>query len=42
MPVMWIAGRMLTGKDKTKFTDAIRNAVLRVVIGAVFGYFFKG
>ena len=36
-PVLWIAGRMLAGKDKAKFTDALWIAVLGTVIGAVVG-----
>jgi hypothetical protein len=41
-PVLWIAGRLLAGKDKAKFTDAIWIVVLGVVIGAVIGYFISG
>jgi len=36
-PVLWIAGRMLAGKDKAKFTDALWIALLGTVIGAVVG-----
>ena len=41
-PVLWIAGRMLAGKDKAKFTDAIWIALLGTVIGAVVGAFGWG
>ena len=41
-PVLWIAGRLLAGKDKAKFTDAIWIVVLGVVLGAVVGYFVSG
>jgi hypothetical protein len=41
-PVLWIAGRMLTGKDKAKFTDALWIALLGTVIGAVVGAFGWG
>ena len=41
-PVLWIAGRMLAGKDKAKFTDALWIVVLGTVIGGVFQYFFRG
>lgn len=41
-PVLWIAGRLLTGKDKAKFIDAIWIVVLGVVIGAVVGAFVGG
>src|SRR4030066_1154422 len=36
-PVLWIAGRMLAGKDKAKFTDALWIALLGTVIGGVVG-----
>jgi hypothetical protein len=36
-PVLWIAGRMLVGKDKAKFTDALWISLLGTVIGAVVG-----
>src|SRR3972149_6783693 len=41
-PVLWIAGRLLAGKDKAKFTDALWIAVLGTVIGAVLGAFVGG
>jgi len=41
-PVLWIAGRLLAGKDKAKFTDAIWIVVLGVVIGAIVGAFLGG
>jgi hypothetical protein len=41
-PVLWIAGRMLAGKDKAKFTDAIWIVVLGVLIGAFVGYLVSG
>jgi hypothetical protein len=37
-PILWIAGRLLAGKDKAKFTDAIGIVILGVVIGAVVSY----
>jgi hypothetical protein len=37
-PVLWIAGRLLAGKDKAKFTDAIWIVILGVAIGAVVTY----
>ena len=36
-PVLWIAGRLLSGKDKAKFTDALWIALLGTVIGAAVG-----
>lgn len=36
VPALWIAGRLLAGKQKAKFTDALWI----VVIGAVVLYFF--
>jgi hypothetical protein len=41
-PVLWIAGRLLAGKDKAKFTDALWIAVLGTVIGAVLGALVGG
>ena len=41
-PGLWIAGRLLAGKDKAKFTDAIWIVVLGVVLGAVVGFFVSG
>jgi hypothetical protein len=41
-PVLWIAGRLLAGKDKAKFTDALWIVVLGTVIGAVFQAVLEG
>ena len=41
-PVLWISGRLLAGKDKAKFTDALWIVVLGTVIGGFFQYFFAG
>ena len=41
-PVLWIAGRLLAGKDKAKFTDALWIVILGTVIGSIFQYFFAG
>jgi hypothetical protein len=41
-PVLWISGRLLAGKDKAKFTDALWIVILGTVIGGVFQYFFSG
>jgi hypothetical protein len=41
-PVLWISGRLLAGKDKAKFTDAIWIVVLGVVIGAIAGALIGG
>ncbi|MFB3888080.1 MAG: hypothetical protein ACE14S_01200 [Candidatus Bathyarchaeia archaeon] len=41
-PVLWIAGRLLAGADKAKFTDAIWIVVLGTVIGAIVEFFFYG
>ena len=37
VPTLWIAGRLLAGKQKAKFTDALWI----VIIGTVAFYFFK-
>lgn len=41
-PVLWIAGRLLAGRDKAKFTDALWIVVLGTVIGAVVGAYVGG
>lgn len=41
-PVLWIAGRILAGKGKAKFTDAIWIVVLGVVLGSIVGAFLGG
>jgi len=41
-PVLWISGRLLAGKDKAKFTDALWIVVLGTVIGGVLQYLFSG
>ncbi len=41
-PVLWIAGRVIVGKESAKFTDAVWIVVLGIVIGNIFGYFFTG
>ncbi len=34
-PVLWIAGRLLAGRDKAKFTDALWIAFLGILIGII-------
>lgn len=41
-PVLWISGRLLAGKDKAKFTDAVWIVVLGTLIGGAFQHFFSG
>ena len=41
-PVLWISGRLLAGKDKAKFTDALWIVILGTVLGGFFQYFFSG
>jgi hypothetical protein len=41
-PVLWIAGRLLVGATKAKFTDAIIIVVVGSVAGAVIGAFVGG
>jgi hypothetical protein len=40
--VLWISGRLLAGKDKAKFTDALWIAVLGTVIADGLGIFIVG
>ncbi len=37
-PILWIAGRLLVGKQKAKFTDGLVTVALGTIIGAVLGY----
>jgi hypothetical protein len=41
-PVLWISGRLLVGKDKAKFLDALWIVVLGTLVGGVFQYLFSG
>jgi hypothetical protein len=41
-PILWISGRLLVGKDKAKFTDAIWIVILGVVLGAIVNVFLSG
>jgi hypothetical protein len=41
-PALWLSGRLLAGKEKAKFTDAIWIAVLGNLIGGAITYFFSG
>jgi hypothetical protein len=37
-PILWIAGRLLVGKAKAKFTDGLVTVALGTIVGAVIGY----
>lgn len=41
-PVLWISGRLLAGKDKARFLDAVWIAILGTVIADVLGIFIVG
>jgi hypothetical protein len=41
-PVLWISGRLLAGKDKARFLDALWIAVLGTAIADVLGIFIVG
>jgi len=41
-PVLWISGRLLAGKGKAKFTDALWIAILGTVIADVLAIFIVG
>ena len=38
-PALWISGRLIAGKDKAKFTDALWIVALGTIINAVIGAF---
>jgi hypothetical protein len=37
-PILWIAGRLLVGKEKAKFTDGLVTVALGAIIGGVLSY----
>jgi hypothetical protein len=37
-PILWIAGRLLVGKEKAKFTDGLVTVALGTIIGGVLSY----
>jgi hypothetical protein len=41
-PILWLVGRILVGKQKAKYTDAIWIVFLGIVIGTVIGSFVHG
>jgi hypothetical protein len=41
-PALWISGRLLVGRERAKFTDALWIVVLGVVTGAIISYFGGG
>jgi hypothetical protein len=38
-PALWISGRLIAGKDKAKFTDALWIVFLGIIINTVVGAF---
>jgi hypothetical protein len=38
-PALWISGRLIAGKDKAKFTDALWIVFLGIVINTIVGAF---
>jgi len=41
-PILWIAGRMLVGAQKAKFTDALWIVALGSIASAAVNYFISG
>jgi len=41
-PVLWFVGKLLVGKDKAKFTDAVWIAVLGVLIAQAIDFLLPG
>ncbi len=41
-PVLWISGRLLAGKDKARFIDALWITILGTLLYFVFNYFVAG
>ena len=38
-PALWISGRVLVGKEKAKFLDAVWIIILGALVGGIFSYF---
>ncbi len=41
-PALWLAGRLIVGGQKAKFSDAVLTVVIGTVIGAFVGAFLSG
>ena len=41
-PTLWLSGRLIVGRQKAKFSDAVLTVVIGTLIGAVLGGFFPG
>jgi len=37
-PILWVAGRLLVGKEKAKFTDGLMTVALGTIIGGVLSF----
>jgi hypothetical protein len=37
-PILWIAGRLLVGKEKAKFTDGLVTVALGTIVGGILSY----
>ena len=41
-PALWLSGRIVVGKEKAKFKDAIITVVIGTIVGGIFGALFIG
>lgn len=41
-PALWASGRLLVGKERAKFADAVWIVVLGTIVGGIFGIIFVG
>ncbi len=41
-PVLWLSGRIVVGKEKAKFTDAVWAVLIGTFIGSIFAAIFTG
>jgi len=41
-PALWLAGRVLAGRGKAKFSDAVAIIVVGIIVGAIFDAFVMG
>lgn len=41
-PALWLSGRIVVGKEKAKFKDAVITVVIGTIVGGVFGALISG
>ncbi len=41
-PILWLSGRLVVGKEKAKFMDAVWTILIGTFIGSIFAAIFSG